>query len=247
MSESLEPREVILRAESLVREVTAAAVKKTIIDQFSFEFQRGGIYTIIGPSGAGKSSLLRLFNRLDPATSGRVMFEGIDTMTIPPATLRCRIGYLFQTPFLFKGTVAENIRYARANLTDDQVHDLAEAARLTPEQVHARVDNLSGGEAQRVALARLLATNPAIALLDEPTSSLDPGRTEAIEKLVKALVDERGLTVIMVSHDLQQALRMGGITLLMASGRLVESGPAEQTLNRPQTELGRRYQSGELT
>ena len=108
------------------------------------------------------------------------------------------------------------------------------------------VDNLSVGEMQRVALARLLASEPEVALLDEPTSALDPGNTDAVEKLIRDIVDKRGLTVVMVSHDPEQVLRMKGEALLMVAGKLVESGPCEQVVNEPQTKLGRQYRDREL-
>ncbi|HOP07773.1 MAG TPA: ATP-binding cassette domain-containing protein [candidate division Zixibacteria bacterium] len=246
MTESARCGEAALKAEELTRVVQTPEGEKTIVDHFSYEFLSGRVYSIIGPSGAGKSSLLRLFNRLDPITSGRVIFDGKDTRETDPTQLRRCVGYLFQEPYMFKGTVADNIRYAQPNLSDTEVVSLVEAVRLRPEQATASVDNLSGGEKQRVAIARLLATNPSVALLDEPTSSLDPGRTEAIEKMVLHIVEERGLTVIMVSHDLHQALRMGGETLLLVAGRLEEHGPAEQVVNAPRSDLGKRYKAGEL-
>jgi len=238
--------EAVLKAEELTRTVTTPEGEKTIVDRFSFEFQPGRVYSIIGPSGAGKSSLLRLFNRLDPITSGRVVFGGKDTRETDPTKLRKCVGYLFQTPHMFKGTVADNIRFAQKDLSDQDVVSLVEAVRLRADQATASVDNLSGGEKQRVAIARLLATSPSVVLLDEPTSSLDPGRTEAIERMVLQIVKDRGLTVIMVSHDLNQALRMGGETLLLVAGKLVEHGPAEQVVNAPSSELGKRYKAGEL-
>jgi putative ABC transport system ATP-binding protein len=110
-----------------------------------------------------------------------------------------------------------------------------------------RDDKLSGGEKQRVALARLLATEPGVILLDEPTSALDPTYTEMIEKVIKKIVAEKDLTAIMVSHSPDQAVRMNGVGLLLAEGRLVEHGPIRDMVENPQTDLGRRYRDKELT
>ena len=173
--------------------------------------------------------------------------DSVDVATIPPCELRRRVGCLFQTPYLFEGTVRDNIRYANAGLTDEELVSLACRAQIAGELIDADVDSLSVGEKQRVALARLLATGPSVALLDEPTASLDPGHSQAIESLIGSTVDETGLTVVMVSHSPEQAIRMGGEALLMVNGRLVESGPSDQVINRPGTELGRKYRDRELT
>lgn len=237
---------VVLRADRLTRTVETPSGRKSIVVNFSFEFQRGAIYSIIGPSGAGKSSLLRLFNRLDPLGEGEVFFNGNSTREIDPCKLRCCVGYLFQTAHLFPETIEDNIRYSSGKLSSEEIAELADAVEIKRDRLSESIKNLSVGEGQRVALARLLATRPAIALLDEPTSALDPGRTQAIERLVKKIVAERRLTAIVVSHDTHQARRLGGDILLMVDGRLVESGPPEQLLDNPATELGQKFLRGEL-
>ena len=237
---------VILEVANLSRVVETASGPKAIVDDFNYHFRRGKIYSVMGPSGAGKSSLLRLINRLDEATSGVVRFKGTDTREIPPCTLRCCVGYLFQTAHLFQGTVRQNVAYARDSIEDTEIMALAAQVRLPVDSIEAPVENLSVGEKQRVALARLLATDPAVALLDEPTSALDPGRTGAIEDLIKSIAVEKDLTVVMVSHSPNQVLRMGGEALLMVDGKLVEHGPAGDLLGNPQTEAGRRFRDREL-
>ena len=219
---------------------------KVIIDDFSFSFLRGNIYTILGPSGAGKSSLLRLINRLDEPTGGEVIFDSKVQGEYSPCQLRRKIGYLFQTPHLFPGGVEENIRFANSSISTDKLRTLVDHVHLSPELLSVPGEKLSVGEQQRVALARLLATGPMVVLLDEPTSALDPSHTEGIENLIRELADSGELTVIMVTHNPEQALRMGGESLLLVSGRLVEHGSAEQVVRHPKTELGRRYQSREL-
>lgn len=219
---------------------------KVIIDDFSFSFIRGNIYTILGPSGAGKSSLLRLINRLDEPTGGEVIFESKAQSEYSPCQLRCKIGYLFQTPHLFPGGVEDNIRFANGGISKDQLRTLLEQVHLAQELLSVSSEKLSVGEKQRVALARLLATGPTVVLLDEPTSALDPSHTEGIENLIRELAGSGKLTVVMVTHNPEQALRMGGEALLLVSGKLVEHGSAEQVVKHPKTELGLRYQSREL-
>jgi len=239
--------DIILSVEGLTREISKEGRLKAIVDRFTFEFRECKSYTVLGPSGAGKSSLLRLLNRLDEPSGGRVFYKGKDICELSPPTLRCRIGYLFQTPHLFNGTVRENIRFARAELSGEDTDRLAEQCRIKSELMDRDVTHLSVGEKQRVALARLMATDPDVALLDEPTSSLDPTNTKAVETLVKGLVQSCRLTVIMVTHDPNQALRVGGEALLMVDGRLVESGSAETIVTDPQTEEARRYKNREST
>ena len=219
---------------------------KIILDGFSFSFEKGRIYTIIGPSGAGKSSLLRLLNRLDEPTDGEILFGGKNTREYGPCQLRRLIGCLFQTPYLFPKTVRDNFLYADSKLTSEAVERLAEQVQIPPAMIDRGVETLSIGEKQRVALARLLVTNPEVVLLDEPTSALDPSYTESIENLVKAIVRQMSLTVIMVTHHPEQALRIGGETILMVAGRLVESGPCERVIKDPQTEEGHLYKAKRL-
>ena len=238
---------VALELRGLSRSVSKGKGTRAIVDDFTYSFKGGGIHCLLGPSGAGKSSLLRLINRLDKPSSGQVLIDSVDAATIAPCELRRRLGCLFQTPYLFEGTVRDNIRYADAGLTDEELVSLAGRAQIADEIIDADVDSLSVGEKQRVALARLLATGPSVALLDEPTASLDPGHSQAIESLIGRTVEEKGLTVVMVSHSPEQALRMGGEALLMVDGKLVETGPCEQVVNKPRTALGRKYRDRELT
>ncbi|MBS1876195.1 MAG: ATP-binding cassette domain-containing protein [Acidobacteria bacterium] len=179
---------------------------------------------LVGPSGSGKSSLLRLINRLDEPTGGRVLLDGRDYREIAPRELRRRVGMVMQRPYLFPGTVADNVRFGPAQrgltVSDAEVDGLL--ARVDLAGFGARgVDRLSGGEAQRVSIARALANGPEALLLDEPTSALDEGRVEFVERLVGEMVRERGLVCLMVTHDREQARRMADRVLRMADGELV--------------------------
>lgn len=236
-----------LDIRNLSRTIQANGKQKAIVNDVSFSFTCGTIYSIVGPSGAGKSSLLRLLNRLDEPNAGEVIFNGADYRSYSPNDLRRHIGYLFQSPYMFPGTVAENVRYAAEEIDDNRVAELLEQVGLSADMATSEVDTLSGGEKQRVALARLLATKPSVILLDEPTSSLDPTATRGIEKLVRTIAQDRCLIVIIVTHEPQQALRLEGETLLLVKGRLIEHGPSGQVINDPKTDEGRRYKDRELT
>jgi putative ABC transport system ATP-binding protein len=232
----------IIETKNLTRTVN----QKTIIDNFTFYFENHKIYNILGPSGAGKSSLLRLLNRLDEPTGGEIMFNNKDHCAYSSSELRSRIGYLFQTPYLFPRTIKDNILYAAPDLTESEMERILVQTHMSVDSLDYPVDNLSIGEQQRVALGRLLAMKPEVLLLDEPTAALDPTATEAIEQMIKEIVKQEKFTVLFVTHNPEQAFRMGGQALLLVKGRLIESGSSEQVINNPQTEMGRQYKEKKL-
>jgi putative ABC transport system ATP-binding protein len=164
----------IIRTEHLGRQIEG----KCILDDINLEVAEGEVVAIVGASGSGKSSLLRLLNRLDEPTSGTVYFAGEDYRTLAPAELRQQMGMVMQAAFLFPGTVAENVRFGPAQrnelLSDEAVDGLLAQVGLDGFSSRA-IHNLSGGEAQRVSLARALANSPAVLLLDEPTSAQAAG------------------------------------------------------------------------
>ena len=188
---------------------------------------------IVGPSGSGKSSLLRLLNRLDEPSSGTVFLDGLDYRQLPPRELRRRVGMVTQRPFMFPGDVASNLRFGPVQrgetLPEDEIAHLLERVGL---QGFAAQDAsvLSGGEQQRVSLARTLANRPEILLLDEPTSALDEQSKSGIEELVRALVNDAGLTCVMVTHDRDQARRLCQRVVVLEGGRLIQSGATEEVL-----------------
>lgn len=235
----------VLESIQLSRVVQQADIRRTLVSDVSYVFREGNCYSIIGSSGAGKTSFLRLLNRLDEPTGGVVRLQGREFREYAPCELRRQVGFLFQTPHMFPGTVDENLRYADAELTASEVDDLLEKVALSPSRRDELATRLSLGEQQRVALARLLACGPSVLLLDEPTSSLDPAATKTIEKLISSLVDDDRLTAIFVTHSPEQAVRIGGESLLFAGSRLVEAGPVEQVVCNPGTEAGRRYRDRE--
>src|SRR5579872_4181918 len=162
----------ILQVQHLGRSIG----NKSIVTDVSFDVNAGELLAIVGPSGAGKSSLLRLLNRLDEPTSGTVLLEDRDYRRIPTRDLRRRLGMVMQRPFVFPGTVADNLRFGPAQhgraLSEEEIEQLLRGVGLVG-YAGEHVSHLSGGEAQRVCFARALANHPAILLLDEPTSSLD--------------------------------------------------------------------------
>lgn len=211
-----------------------------IIEVHSLSLERGGtpvlhdvslaiepaeIFMLIGPSGSGKSSLLRCLNRLEEPAPGTVFLRGEDITMLPVTSLRCRVGMVFQQTVMLPGTVAENINYGPAlrhePLDRDRLAELLDLVALEAELLDKPASELSGGQAQRVAIARALANRPEVLLLDEPTSALDPLATHTVEETLTALRDRLGLTLVWVSHLVDQARRVGDRVLLLDKGRVV--------------------------
>jgi putative ABC transport system ATP-binding protein len=231
----------ILRAENIFRSVDNGNGVKNIISDFSFDFNKGGIYSILGPSGAGKSSLLRLFNRLDEITDGRIFFNKKDIRELSPCRLRREIGYLFQTPYMFPETVKENFLYVDTSLSDDSIISMLSEVNLGPDYLQTNVEVLSIGERQRIALARLLVLQPKILLLDEPTSALDEKNAALVIELVNKMISQNGMTAIVVTHNPVQATAFDSEALLIINGRLVEHAPVKKLIENPETEAGKTF------
>jgi putative ABC transport system ATP-binding protein len=218
---------ILLLAEKLRREVAG----KTIVREASFTLHSAEVVAITGPSGAGKSSLLRLLNRLDEPTSGRVLLEGKDVIQLDVRELRRRVGMVMQQANLFPGTVEENVRYGPALRADSKAGqpvmrcdstEVEELLRTVGLAGYAERDvaKLSGGEAQRVSLARTLANRPQILLLDEPTSALDDEAKLVVEQALRAAMSKVEGACLIVTHDAAQARRLAQRTLEMREGVL---------------------------
>lgn len=205
-----------------------------IIDDVTVQVRTGEVLAVVGPSGAGKSSFLRLLNRLDEPTGGTVRLEGVDYSQIPPRDLRRRVGMVTQTAYLFPGTIADNLRFGPSQqgieLPSQTIEELLTQVGLGG-RAGEDVVHLSGGEAQRVSLARALATSPKVLLLDEPTSSLDAEARGEVEKLILMVVRKNGLTCVMVSHDLSQAARVADRVMVLNKGRLEKIGIASEVID----------------
>lgn len=202
----------------LVRDGTA------VLDDVTVDLPDGGVTVLVGASGAGKSTLLRCANRLETPTTGRVRFRGDDLADLDPLAHRRRVAMVFQAPARFPGTVAANLRAVTA-LTDAEAGDLLDRVGLDRALLDRQADALSGGEAQRMVVARALTTEPEVLLADEPTSALDAAATRRLEHLARGLADD-GLPVVWVTHDLDQVRRLADHVVVLRSGRVTWSGPA---------------------
>lgn len=198
--EIIEPDAAALAAVAMAletRSLSRAVGEKLLVSDISVQVRRGEVLAVVGPSGAGKSSFLRLINRLDEPTGGTVLVNGRDYREIAPRELRRRVGMVMQMAYLFPGTVAANVAFGplqrRETLSPARISALLQRVGLRGYQ-DRDVSSLSGGEAQRVSLARTLANSPETLLLDEPTSALDEASARAIEELLLSIIHERQMT-----------------------------------------------------
>ncbi len=201
---------------------------RTLVECLDGALPDGGVTVIAGPSGSGKSTLLRLCNRLVVPSRGRVLFRGDDLAGLDPLRLRRRVGMVFQRPTPFAGTVADNLRVAEPDLDDASAVAALERADLDGSFLDRDAGELSGGEAQRMCLARTLVTGPEVLLMDEPTSALDPRSSKVLEELARGLADS-GVSVLWVSHDLEQLRRLATWVVVLEAGRIAKQGPPETT------------------
>ncbi len=216
---------------------------RRILDDVEARIDSPGITAVIGANGAGKSVLLRLIDGLIPSHGGAIRFGTRAAATI-------RRGFVFQTTALLRASVAQNVALALAPLNLPRVERARRVdAALLRVGLAARARDaarrLSGGEQQRLGLARAWAIDPELLLLDEPTASLDPGATEEVERLVRAMADA-GTKVILVSHNLAQVARLAEDVIVLSRGRIVEHGPVLQVLRHPVDAETRAYLKGEL-
>ncbi|KAB0266401.1 ABC transporter ATP-binding protein [Microvirga brassicacearum] len=219
-----------------------------IVDDVSMVVEAGTIAVVVGTSGAGKSTLLRMINRLIAPTSGRVLIDGQDTMSIPEDVLRHRLGYVIQGNGLFPHrTVAGNIATVPRLLGWDakriarRVDDLMTLFQLDPAEFAKKYPHeLSGGQQQRVGVARALAAEPALLLMDEPFGALDPViRNKAQEDLL-SIQRRFGTTIVLVTHDMEEAFRLGDRIAVMDDARLLQYGTPAELLTRPAGEFVER-------
>jgi len=213
----------------------------TVVDDVSLEIARHSITVIVGTSGSGKSTLLRMVNRLVEPSSGRVLLEGRDTRAEPAHLLRRRIGYVIQGYGLFPHrTVSENIATVPRLLNWDaariraRVEELLRAFALEPADYAGKFPyQLSGGQQQRVGVARALAAEPAVLLMDEPFGALDPIiRAKAQDDLLD--IHRRfGTTIVLVTHDMDEAFRLGDHVAVMSAGRVLQYDRPAALITRP--------------
>lgn len=223
-----------------------------ILQETTLKVDAGEILAIVGPSGSGKSTLLRLFNRLLEPESGEILLAGENIRSIPPAKLRARIPLVNQKPFLFPGTVRENLqapaRLRRTELPDTSdplLQKVLELCQVDPEWLDRDARKLSVGQQQRVCLARAIVGPCQALLLDEPTSALDRPTADQMALTFRQLAREKNLAIIFVTHDLRLTARCADHAVFLAKGTVVEEGPAGQLLNHPQTAEVKAFISSE--
>ena len=213
-----------------------------ILHNIDLVLQRGCMTVIFGPSGGGKSTLIRLLNRLDEPTSGKIRLAGRDIGEIDPLLLRRRVALLLQRPFLFPGTVLVNLQRPfhfqdkePPGQDDPGLQKLLEETQVPPSWLDREASSLSQGQQQRVCLARSLIVDPEVLLLDEPTSSLDRPTADRLADTLRHICRVRGLAALMVTHDLRLAERTGDHLAYLEGGRILEQGEARQMLAWPQS------------
>ena len=229
-----------------------------------FDIPKDKVTSLIGPSGCGKSTILRALNRMNDLISGfslkgRILFEGLDLYAdqIDPVEVRRRIGMVFQQPNPFPKSIYENIAFgARINGYSGDLDELVERSLRKAavwdeckDKLNKSGYSLSGGQQQRLCIARAIATNPEVILMDEPCSALDPIATAKVEELIDSL--KKNFTIIIVTHNMQQAARISDYALVMMSGeerigRLIEYGENKQVFDNPKDERTEAYVTGRI-
>ncbi|HDR04825.1 MAG TPA: ATP-binding cassette domain-containing protein [Candidatus Marinimicrobia bacterium] len=207
-----------------LKNITLRSNGQTILNNVNLEINEGEFILISGVSGSGKSSLLRLFNRLDSPSSGEIYFKGKQLSTIQILELRLQVGMLFQKAAIFPGTVKDNLMPLASekekNQTKDKMLHLLREMNLSQTLLDEDMSVLSGGEQQRISLARVLLNQPEVLLLDEPSSALDPENTRLIFENLEYLNQNKGLSIVLVSHN-EAAQNLKGIRkLIMENGNL---------------------------
>jgi len=223
------------------REVRKVYGDLEVLHGVNISVQEGEILGLIGPSGSGKSTLLRVLDLIEPLSGGELSIFDVDTVRERGRwlDLRRRMGMLFQRPIVFNASVYDNVamglRY-RGTPRDEigrRVEEALEAVGLS-HYIKSRATDLSGGEQQRVALSRVLVTDPEILFLDEPTANLDPGSTATIEAIVARMNREKGITVLISTHDLAQGQRLADRVAVIIEGTIAQTGSPREIFHEPE-------------
>jgi osmoprotectant transport system ATP-binding protein len=222
---------------------------RRVVDDLSLTIADGALCVLLGPSGCGKSTTLRMINRLIPFDAGEIRVGGEDIRRVPPEELRRRIGYAIQSTGLFPhwrvedniATVPRLLGWPRQRMRD-RVTELLELFRLDPETYRSKYPHqLSGGEQQRVGVARALAADPAVLLMDEPFAAVDPIVRDALQAEIARIHRATGKTIVFVTHDIDEALRLATVIAIMERGRLAQSGAPLDIVERPASDFVREF------
>lgn len=234
-----------------LRNISKAYGAKTVLNKVSYCFSKGKTYALIGPSGAGKSTLLKIIDLLEEPSQGQILYNGLRVKNDSERlSLQRKIGMVFQQPVLFSGTVLDNIFYG-LKVRGEKLASNRKKVLQTLEKVglakmeRQRATTLSGGEQQRLALARSMVLDPEILLLDEPTANLDPANVIMMEELLRE-IKLKGTTIILVTHNLFQAKRLADEVLFFYDGKLIEAKPVENLFTSPEHKLTRAFINGEM-
>ncbi len=224
---------------------------KPILKDLSFEVKPGEMLTVLGPSGAGKSSLLRCLNRLNPADSGEVFLNGAEVRSMDILDLRRRMGMVFQTPALIPDTVAVNVGLGPSLrhqlVSETEIQDLLKQVGLPRKLISRQVETLSVGEQQRVAFAQVLANQPDVLLLDEPTAALDPTAALTIENLIKDIHSRLHTVTVLVTHDIPQAIRFNTQTMVLVNGSVLAQGNIQDLVSDTGNATLQKFFKGEFS
>jgi tungstate transport system ATP-binding protein len=221
-----------------LQDISVAYEGRLVLDIPYLEIIKGEIFALVGPSGAGKSTLLRLLNFLEPPASGNIEFDGktYEGGLAAPLWVRRRVTTVFQRPMLLNQSVWNNVAYG-LRLRSERNRNMDIQAALTAvgltDMKNQRARTLSGGEAQRVSLARAMVIRPDVLLLDEPTANLDPYNVHLIEKIMGQLNQESGTTLVLVTHNVFQARRLANRVGFLLDGKLVEVAEVENFFKEP--------------
>lgn len=222
------------------------------VADFTLSVAKGELLAIIGPSGCGKTTVLKMLNRLVEPTSGRILLHGEDIRTLDPTALRRSMGYVIQQVGLFPHmTILENITVVPdilgwpAEKQRARAYELLDLIDMNPSEFARRFPyQLSGGQQQRIGVLRALAADPAVILMDEPFGAVDPLTRTKLQQELKTLHTRLKKTILLVTHDIDEAFRLADRVLLMQSGRIVQVGTPAELLDRPATSFVDEYIGG---
>ncbi|SDL84541.1 phosphate ABC transporter ATP-binding protein [Sediminibacillus halophilus] len=228
--------------------VSYSADGQQILKQVTGSFPEGRITTLVGPSGAGKTSLFRLINGLRATTSGNIYVQEKPIEVYNPVELRRKVGVALQSATMINGSVFENLslplKLQGKELAQDEALDLLDLVGLKRDSIQQNIKDLSGGQRQKLSIARTLVNRPDVLLLDEITASLDRVSQQDIEELIIRINQNYGTTIVWITHNLQQAISLGDYTWVMIEGEVVETGDSS-LLNNPSNEQVKRFVKGE--